>query len=65
MQNIPLVDGKLAVRPFEALIVAGISGTEPAARNTARNYLARGKFPFPTRRVGKTLVVLLIRPDEV
>ncbi len=57
VDEIEILKGRLAVRPYEALLATGISTTEKSARNTARNYMARDRFPFPTLKVGKTVLV--------
>lgn len=51
------INGKLALRPGEALLVAGLARDIAAGERTARNKMHHGTFPFPlTIIAGKKLV---------
>lgn len=51
------INGKLALRPGEALLVAGLSRDLAAGERTARNKMSHGTFPFRlTTIAGKKLV---------
>lgn len=50
---------KLAVLPWESLLLAGLSRDKAAAQQTARNKICNNKFPFPLRVIAGKKVVLL------
>lgn len=53
------VNGKLALRPGEALLVAGLARDIGAGEKTARNKISLGTFPFRlTTIAGKKLVLV-------
>lgn len=53
------INGKLALRPGEALHVAGLARDLAAGEKSARNKISLGKFPFPlTIIAGKKLVLV-------
>lgn len=53
------IAGRLAVKPWEALWLAGLAGSPAQAAKTARNRICDGRFPLPLRRVGGRPVVLV------
>lgn len=53
------LDGRLAIKPGEALWVAGLSSSLAAARKTARNRISDGRFPFPVRHLNGRALVLV------
>lgn len=63
-----MINGKLALRPGEALHVAGLARDLAAGEKSARNKISLGRFPFPlTIIAGKKLVLvrdLLLALDE-
>lgn len=53
------INGKLALRPGEALLVAGLARDIGAGEKTARNKISLGTFPFRlTTIAGKKLVLV-------
>lgn len=50
---------RIAVQPWESLVISSFSRDESAAKKTARNKIYEGTFPFPLKKIGSQKVVLL------
>lgn len=50
---------KIAVAPWESLVLSGLSRDKEAAQKTSRNKICNGTFPFATREIGGKKVVLV------